>query len=59
VRAKFFQKDALLYRKHPERYQRLFMAEGHWNQTPGFRENLVRGFETNEVDLPAWIARQK
>lgn len=58
-RAKFFQKDALLYRKHPERYQGLFMAEGHWNRTPGFRENLVMGFETNEIALPAWIAQQK
>lgn len=54
-RTKFFQKDALLYRKHPERYRELFMAEGHWNRTPAFRENLVRGFETNEIALPFWI----
>lgn len=54
-RAKFFQKDALLYRKHPGRYRELFAAEGHWNRTPGFRENLIRGFEINKIAPPDWL----
>ena len=54
-RAMFFQKDALLYRKHPERYQALFMAEGHFLGTPGFRENLLKGFEINGVEIPNWM----
>jgi glycosyltransferase involved in cell wall biosynthesis len=54
-RAKFFQKDALLFRKHPERYQGLFMAERHFERTPGFRENLVRGFENVSADMPEWM----
>lgn len=54
-RAKFFQKDALLFRKHPDRYQMLFLAEGHFERTPGFRENLVKGFEDISLQIPDWI----
>jgi len=55
-RVKFFQKDALLYRKHPEKYRHLFMSERHYQLTPGFRENLLAGFEVNEIALPSWIS---
>jgi GT2 family glycosyltransferase len=55
-RVKFFQKDALLYRKHPERYQRLLMAERHYAQTAGFRENLIKGFEDVSEEIPEWMA---
>jgi len=54
-RAKFFQKDALLFRKHPDRYQGLFMAERHYERTPGFRENLIKGFENISEKMPVWM----
>jgi GT2 family glycosyltransferase len=51
ARARFFEKDALLYAKHPERYLRLFAAEGHWKKTPGFWEHFRRGGAKYGVDL--------
>ena len=54
-RNKFFQKDALLYRKHPLKYQELFMLERHYEQTLGFVENLVQGFKVNDIQIPGWI----
>jgi glycosyltransferase involved in cell wall biosynthesis len=55
-RAKFFQKDALLHKKHPERYRELFFAEKHFLLTPGFRENLIKGFENSGVEIPKWLS---
>lgn len=54
-RVKFFQKDALLYRKHPEKYRQLFMAEKHYLKTPGFIENVMLGFESSEIEIPEWM----
>lgn len=54
-RAKFFQKDALLYRKHPEKYKELFMKERHFEHYPGFSENLLLGFKSISMDLPTWM----
>ncbi len=53
-RNRFFEKDALLLQKHPERYKELFLSEGHWRNTPGFVENLLRGAEKYGVELPEW-----
>ena len=55
-RAKFFQKDALLYSKNPEKYLHLFLSERHYLQTPGFRENLLAGFEANGIEIPGWMS---
>lgn len=55
-RAKFFEKDALLYRKHPENFLRLFLVEGHWMATPGYWENLERGAAIYDVDISALLA---
>lgn len=55
-RAKFFQKDALLYRKHPDKYRGLFMAERHDEQTLGFRENLEKGFKLHGIAPPSWLS---
>jgi FkbM family methyltransferase len=49
VRNRFFEKDALLLRKHPERYRDLFLKEGHYLRNPGFRENFLRGLEKYKV----------
>lgn len=54
-RGRFFVKDALLYRKHPERYRQLFFAERHFDHTHGFRENLLTGFEGIEIAPPEWM----
>jgi len=55
VRVQFFQKDALLYIKHPDRYRELYMAERHFAVTDGFVENLLKGFSDLGVNVPKWI----
>lgn len=54
-RNRFFEKDALLVSKHPERYRELFLAEAHYQNTAGFWENLLRGAEKYRVSLPGWL----
>jgi GT2 family glycosyltransferase len=58
-RAAFFTKDALLLKKHPERYRELFMREGHWRETTGFWPNFLRGVEQYDVELPDYILELK
>ncbi len=55
-RLKFFQKDAILYKKHPQKYQQLFAIEQHFINTPGFTKHLIKGFENIRVPIPAWIS---
>lgn len=55
-RNRFFEKDALLLKKHPERYQTLFFAEGHFCMTPGFWEHVERGLDTYQMIMPEWMA---
>ena len=43
ARNRFFENDALLLKKHPERYRALFLRERHFAQTPGFFDHLQRG----------------
>jgi glycosyltransferase involved in cell wall biosynthesis len=50
-RARFFEKDALLFGKHPSRYRELFKMEGHWMRTKGFWEHFLRGGRKYGVDL--------
>lgn len=54
-RNKFFEKDALLYKKHPERYRDLFLAEGHWRSTPGFLEHFLLGMAKYDVRPEGWL----
>ncbi len=42
-RVKFFEKDALLAKKHPELFIVLFKREAHYIKTPGYWENFLRG----------------
>ena len=51
ARARFFEKDALLFGKHPSRYLQLFKMEGHWTRTHGFWEHFLRGGRKYGVDL--------
>ena len=50
-RSRFFEKDALLLKKHPQKYKTLFMSERHWERTPGFWENFLRGAKKYGIDL--------
>jgi GT2 family glycosyltransferase len=43
ARVRFFENDALLLKKHPERYRDLFLRERHYSHTPGFFDHLQRG----------------
>jgi glycosyltransferase involved in cell wall biosynthesis/GT2 family glycosyltransferase len=52
ARSRFFEKDALLLRKHPQRYLALMRAERQWSHNPFFYENLKRGAQMYGVDLP-------
>jgi glycosyltransferase involved in cell wall biosynthesis len=51
ARARFFEKDALLFGKHPSRYLELFKMEGHWKRSQGFWEHFLRGGKKYGVDL--------
>lgn len=55
-RNRFFEKDALLLKKHPDRYRELFFMEGHYCQTAGFWAHFQRGMDMHEVPLPDWLA---
>lgn len=54
-RSRFFEKDALLLKKHPEKYRQLFFMEKHYQRTDGFWKNLNRGLEMYGVELPDWM----
>jgi GT2 family glycosyltransferase len=43
ARVRFFEKDALLLKKHPDLYKSLFLKEGHYRNTAGFSEHFRRG----------------
>jgi glycosyltransferase involved in cell wall biosynthesis len=51
-RNRYFEKDPLLLSKHPERYQELFLKEGHYATTDGFWEHFKRGAEKYGVQVP-------
>lgn len=55
TRARFFEKDALLYQKHPTRYRELFFIERQFDRTPGFIENLKAGFDRHQIEMPDWM----
>lgn len=54
-RNRFFEKDALLLKKHPEKYRQLFFMEGHYQQTNDFWTNVNRGLEKYGVVPPGWM----
>ncbi|NOR79714.1 MAG: glycosyltransferase [Methyloprofundus sp.] len=54
-RVRFFEKDALLFKKHPERYQELFLTERHYVSTQGFNQTLMEGFDRSNIPLPEWM----
>ena len=54
-RACFFEKDALLFKAHPERYKELFFTERHYESTTGFSQNLIKGFNKYSLHIPEWM----
>ena len=53
-RCRFFEKDALLLKKHPQKYMELFLLENHWRNTPGFWENFIEGAKKYHIDLNSY-----
>ena len=56
ARVRFFEKDALLLKKHPERYRALFLREGHYLSTEGFHEHFRRGALKYGVPIDEFLA---
>lgn len=52
-RNRFFEKDALLLKKHPARFRELFLAETE-NKTPDYLEHFLRGCRIFGVNPPAF-----
>ena len=59
ARAIFFEKDALLLKKHPDKYHELFLVEAHYAYTHGFWENFRRGLIQFKVREPSWLDQYK
>lgn len=55
-RNKFFEKDALLLKKHPGKYRQLFFMEGHYRRTEGFWTHFQRGMDLHDVPPPDWVS---
>jgi GT2 family glycosyltransferase len=56
-RVKFFEKDALLFKKHPDRYRTLFQREGHYLNTQGFHEHFRRGAVKYGVAIDEFLSQ--
>lgn len=56
-RVRFFEKDALLLKKHPDRYRTLFLKEAHYLNTEGFHEHFRRGAAKYGVKVDEFLSR--
>ena len=56
ARARFFEKDALLLKKHPDRYKSLFLIERHYANTDGFWEHFIRGSRKYDVNVKGFLS---
>lgn len=57
ARGRFFEKDALLLKKHPVKYRQLFLVEAHYAYTADFWPNLHRGLSVYGVVAPEWLSQ--
>jgi glycosyltransferase involved in cell wall biosynthesis len=55
ARSAYFEKDALLLRKHPSRYAKLMRSERQWRKNPRYWTYFLRGLRRYGVELPAEI----
>jgi hypothetical protein len=53
ARGLYFEKDPVLFEKHPRRYPDLFVAEGNYAKIPGFWDAFRRGLEKYEARIDA------
>lgn len=51
LRSKFFIKDALLLKKHPERYEKLFFEEEQWKYNEYFWEYFFEGIKIYNINI--------
>jgi GT2 family glycosyltransferase len=56
-RVRFFEKDALLFKKHPDRYRMLFQREGHYRNTKEFHEHFRRGALKYGVTIDEFLSQ--
>ena len=54
-RDKYFCKDALLYKKHPEKYKEIFFKEGNYKKGKSFFDNVLKGFLDLNISMPEWM----
>jgi len=61
ARARFFEKDPVLFEKHPTRYPGLFATEEHYARTEGFWDAFRRGLEKYgaRIDAAAIVAHER
>jgi glycosyltransferase involved in cell wall biosynthesis len=52
ARSAYFEKDALLLRKHPSRYAKLMRSERQWRKNPLFWTHFLKGLRRYGVELP-------
>jgi glycosyltransferase involved in cell wall biosynthesis len=52
TRSRFFERDALLMRKHPKRYAELMRREAQWTTNPYFWTHFVDGIKRYGVNVP-------
>jgi glycosyltransferase involved in cell wall biosynthesis len=51
-RSRLFERDALLLRKHPDKYPLLMRREAQWMHNPAFWRHLLEGLRRYEVSVP-------
>ncbi|HEY3638477.1 MAG TPA: glycosyltransferase [Rhizomicrobium sp.] len=52
TRSRFFERDALLMRKHPRKYAELMRREAQWATNPYFWTYLLSGIKRYDVKVP-------
>lgn len=52
ARSRLFERDALLLRKHPEKYSELMRREAQWTHNPHFWTHFMRGVARYHVLVP-------
>jgi len=57
ARSRLFARDALLLRKHPDKYPLLMRREAQWTHNPAFWKHLLEGLRRYQVAVPQDVLR--
>jgi hypothetical protein len=57
ARSRLFERDALLLRKHPDKYPLLMRREAQWTHNPAFWKHLLEGLRRYQVAVPQDVLR--